>query len=319
MPRPVAVRVATPTVTDLSRTVSYLGTARGRREVRVTARVPGTVAALPVGEGSAVRTGDTIAVLSAPDLAAAVERVAAEREYWCRHHDADTRLVQQGALPVEQAEASRRSCNSTTAALAEAEAQQAKTTEVASVNGHVLSWLVEPGQHVLPGQGLLLVSGGGLEVRVEVVEDDLRRGVEPGLSVVARVGDRAFSSTVSEIAPLARGTSRSFTVTIPVPSEHAAGLRVGASVGLDFVLATCHQCVAVPVEAIRSNQERRYVFLIRDGRAARTEVHAGIVDGGLVEVALDWNGRDQVAVSNLASLADGTPVFPVDVAGGETP
>ena len=73
--------------------------------------------------------------------------------------------------------------------------------------------------------------------------------------------------------------------------------------------------MAVPSEAIQPLGERTYLFLVRDGRALLEQVEAGIQDGGLVQVSLDWNGHDRVAISNLGSLADSIPVFAVEVGG----
>lgn len=83
----------------------------------------------------------------------------------------------------------------------------------------------------------------------------------------------------------------------------------------DFTLASCSDCVAIPTEALHRIGNGTYVYLIRDGRAHLTAVEPGIRDRGLVQVSFDWNGDDRVAISNLESLADGIPVFAVEVEG----
>jgi RND family efflux transporter MFP subunit len=302
----------------LNHTISYVGTVHARREIKVNAQVPGTVVDLPLGEGALVSQGQLVAEISAPELAASTERVRADQEYWCRRLDTDDRLVAAAALPAEQAEVTRRACRSARAALAEAEAQLAKTRELAPARGRILSWLVEPGQHVLPGQGLVLLGAQGLELHVEVVDEDLRRGIAVGTIAAVRTRDRDVIHTrVSEIAPVTTGAARTFTVKVPLPETEAFGLRVGASTAIDFTLASCTECVAVPAEAVDRAGDDAYLFLVRDGLALLAPVDAGIEDGGLMQVSLVWNGTDRVAVSNLASLADSTPVFPVEVQGVE--
>lgn len=78
---PVAVRVAKPVLKDLRETVSYMGAVRGRREIRLTAQIQGTVRALPREEGEAVKKGELVAELYAPELEAAVSRLRADRDY----------------------------------------------------------------------------------------------------------------------------------------------------------------------------------------------------------------------------------------------
>ena len=311
-PRPVAVRTAQPVTQDLEDKLSYVGTVHARQEVLIVAQVQGTLAVLPRPEGAAVEPGDVIADLHAPELEAVAERLRADRDYWSERHRADERLVAAGALPREQAAASLRACKSAEASLAEAEARLARKTETSPIKGRVLSWLAEPGQHVMPGQALLHLGSDTLEIHVEVVEEDLRRGIRTGSPVKIRTGEiQAIESIVIDVAPMTTGTSRTFTAKMLVPPANATGLRVGASVRVEFVLASCKGCLSVPAQAVQKGPEGAYLFLVRDGRAVRQQVTTGIQTDGMTEVSMPWNGRDAVAITNLGSLANGVPVFPV--------
>lgn len=222
--------------------------------------------------------------------------------------------MKSGALPPEEAQASLRAFKSAKAALAEAESRLAKSNDLSPVDGTVLERFVEPGQHVLPGQPLLLLATSDLEIHAEVVEEDLRKQIRVGAVAFIRTSEEdGFSSEVTEVAPAATGPSRTFTVKIAVPAGREAELRVGGSVRVDFVVSSCSQCLAVPVEAIHLEGGRAHVYFVRDGRAYLQPVDTGVEDGGLIEVAALWNGRDPVAVSNLAALADSLPVLAVEV------
>lgn len=301
-----------PVVTDLQDNVSYLGTIHGQHEVQLLAQVQATVLSLPRREGETVRAGDVVATLASPELQATVERLAAERDYWCRHYEADERLVEAGALPREQADASLRACRSATAAVAEAEARLAKTTERAPIDSRVLAWWSEPGQHVMPGQPLVLLGSDSLEVHVEVVESDLARGIDVGTAVHFRTHTGStFRSSVVEVAPAASGRSRTFTVVAPLPAELSQTMRVGSSLRLDFVLSSCSECVAVPIEAIHRASGDSYVFEFRDHRVLKRRVRTGITEGNFVQVSLSSQDILPVAISNLTALADSTRVFAV--------
>lgn len=314
--RPVAVRAMKPIMTDMQNRLSYVGTVHANREVRVIAQVQGTVIKLPKPAGAAIQIGELVAEIDAPDLRANVERLTAERDYWCRRQESDQRLVQAEALPAEQAEASLRACRSAKAALAEVEAKLAKAKEHSPISGKVLAWLAEPGQHVMPGQPILLLGDNDLEIHVEVVEEDLRRGIQIGTP--AQVRDwrgGEFQTKVMEVASVTSGIARTFSVELPMPSpdNHRENLRIGASMRVDFILAANRSALAVPVEAIARQGDRIHIFLIRQNHAAKKEVTTGIEQDGLIEVAFDWNGEDWVAVSNLGSLKDSVEVFPVEI------
>ncbi len=312
---PIAVRVTQPMRMDLQSRVSYMGTVRANREVKVIAQVQGTVVSLPKAEGVPVSKAEQVAEIDVPDIRAIAERLQADLDYWRRRYEADQRLVEAEALPSEQMEVSLRAYRSAKAAMAEVEAKLDKANEFSSINGKVLSWLVEPGQHVMPGQPILLLGNDELEIHVEVVEEDLRRGIRVGVPVYVQDWQgHKFQSKVSEAAPVASGRARTFTVKLPVPALKNSGeeLRVGSSMQVNFILESSSDGIAVPVAAISSQAGNSNIFLIQENRAKKQPVTIGIEQDGWVEVVFLWNGKDRVAISNLRSLEEGTPVFAVE-------
>jgi RND family efflux transporter MFP subunit len=311
---PIAIRVTKPVISDMQNQLSYIGTVQSQREVQVIAVVQGTVVGLPFGERERVRKGDVVVRVDAPELEATAERLGAEVDYWCRRYESDQRLVAAEALPEEQMESSKRACRSARAALAEAESRLAKTVEVSPVDGEVLRWFVEPGQSVMPGQPILKLGDGRLEIQVEVAEEDLRRGIDVGTAADIEDGwGNRFASTVSEVAPMASGISRTFLVRLPVAMSRSANLRTGASVRVEFVLRTSQSVVIVPLNAIANRDTDPRVFVVREQRAFGQRVVLGIERDGWIEASFPWNGEDLVAVSNLSSLKDSISVFTVSV------
>jgi len=304
---------------DMEERVSYIGTVQSKSEVRLIAQTQGTVRTLPVSEGGSFSTGDLLVQISAPEIEASVQRLTAERDYWKRHHETDTRLVEKGALAPEQAQSSERAYRSASAALSEAQAQLAKTALTAPFSGVVLNWFVQPGQPVMPGQPLLLIGDGRREVHVDVVEEDLGRGIRPGIAVDLYPGDgEPLRSELAEIAPVSTGQTRAFRAKIPLTATgiHAAGLRKGSSIRAEFLLRSQKHAVTVPVQAVVDRDSSPHLFLITDGKAVSQSVTVGIAQRGRVAVDFPWNGSDRVATTNLGSLTDGTVVYAVEVKGG---
>ena len=314
--QPVAVRMVKPVVMDMGSRVSYMGTIQSRKEVTVIAQVQGTIATLPVEEGGDVGVGDIVATLAVPELRAVVERLESERDYWCRRYAADQRLVAIDALPREQMESSQRACRSGRAAVAEAESRLEKATERSPVKGEVLKWFVEPGQSVMPGQAILLLGTDRLEIEVQVVEEDLKRGVGIGTAaeMEAATGE-SLMTTVSEIAPMSSGPTRTFTVKLPLPLADSRHRRTGTSATVTFILDFTKGATAVPVDAITDRDRDPHLFLISGDRAVRQPVELGVEQGGWIEVDFPWNGEDAVAITNLGVLTDDRPVFSVLVEG----
>lgn len=312
--RPIAIRVTKPVLRDMENQLAYLGTVHSKQEVRVIAQVQGTVISLPYQEGDRVNKGELVARIDAPDLQAAVDRLRAEQEYWCRRYEADQRLVAAEALPVEQMESTKRACLGAKAALAEAESRLAKTVEKSPLNGQVLNRFVEPGQSVMPGQPILLLGENQLEIHTEVVEEDLRQGIKVGIPAEVNDGlGNRFRTKIIEVSPISSGRSRTFTVRLAAPNPEGLNLPKGSSVRVVFILKESNEAITVPLNAVADRDKNPHIFVIRDQQAFHQPVQLDIEKDGWIEAAFPWNGEDLVAVSNLGSLKDSIPVFTVAV------
>lgn len=316
-PAPTAVRVMLPQVTNLTEHVTYVGTVRAAREFTVSARVEGTVLAMPVAEGERMNEGDEIVTISTPDRQPIVDRMQADYAYWEDRYAEDKRLAGKGAIPREQLESSRRAYKSSQAALEEAAAQLSKASERAPFGGMVLKHFVEPGETVAPGRPLLQIGGLELEIHAEVVQEDLESAVRKGMKVLIRDDSGGVhQSQVSDVASFSGSSSRVFTVKVPLPGTLRKSLRVGEAVTIDFVRQASEEALTVPVSAVLDRDNNPYLFVVRQDRALKTHVDVGIQQGELIAVDFDWNGSDAVAVSNVSGLTDSARVYPVLVKEG---
>ncbi|MCP5515425.1 MAG: efflux RND transporter periplasmic adaptor subunit [Spirochaetales bacterium] len=317
--RPVAVRIETPRIMTLEQRISYIGTIYARQEIPIIARVQGTLAEIRFREGEAFPANAVLARLDSPELEAAVEKLETEVDYWSRRNETDKRLVEKGALAQEQSDASERAIRSARAGLDEAKAQLAKTVLTAPFEGTVLEWPTEIGQPVMPGQPLILIGDSSREIRVEVVEEDLARGIKAGTPVeLLLTAGKPVTAGVSAIAPVSSGKGRTFSVTIPIPNESGGGLqRKGTSIRTEFIVDRQSNVVAVPTRAIADRDGKPHLFIITGDTAHHIEVKLGISREGWIAADFDWNGKDPVAVTNLNSLKTGAPVYAVMTEGSK--
>jgi RND family efflux transporter MFP subunit len=330
--RPQAVRVVTVQQRSLDQRTAYVGTVRSVREIKVLARVAGTLAELPVTEGEPVESGDVLARIHAPDLGARLDqaraerqRAAAERDYACDAFATDEGLHRRGAISAAELDRSRRQCRSAEAAVRAAAAQTRELTtrtgeriERATVDGHVLEHLAEPGEYVTPGRPLVLVGDAELELEVAVSERDIAHGSAPlpgrgriaaGTEVEIRLPGGRIPSEVRSVAPKADGRGRTFVVRIPLPAGF--GVRHGMSVDVDFILNRASEGMAVPIEAVVRDEDGTAVFLVEDDVVVRHSVTTGIASDGWVALSSSLPSGSRVVVTNLDVLHDGASVYPI--------
>lgn len=313
---PVAVRVTHPEIKDISEHITYVGVVHAAEEFTIIARVQGTVTSINVPEGQSINAGDTLLSLSAPELDAVVTRLEADFNYWDQRFAEDKKLELKGAISREQLDASGKAHASSRAALREAQSQLSKTIELAYFEGYVLKHFVDPGQNVMPGQPLLQIGSTELEVQTEVVQENIGKDIGPGSSVfISDYRGNQFRTQVKEVASIATGRSRTFTVMVSLPPTQASGYRVGEAVVVNFVAQSSEQALTVPASAILNRDSSPAIYLVKDSLSILTPVKIGMQQLGFVSVEFDWNGKDYVVVSNVSSLADGTQVYPVYVEG----
>jgi HlyD family secretion protein len=220
------------------------------------------------------------------------------------------------------------------AALDQAEELLSKTLIRSPIDGVVIQVEVEEGETVIagttniPGSIMMVIADPSetlTEVRVD--EADIAQ-VEVGQSAdiyAAAYPDTALSGTVQSIAAVARQTpgqqSLSFLVKILLDDQDELKILPGMSVRADIYTQTTEETLAVPIQAIRydedvdededSGEDQAFVFLVEDGKAVRRDVKTGISSDSDQEI-LDGLDEGDTVVSGpfrvLRHLNDGDPV-----------
>ncbi len=185
---------------------------------------------------------------------------------------------------------------------------------VASQSGDSLR-PIQPGDTVTAGQALFTMSGNeGYIVRTKVDEQDIA-GVRLGQRAVVSGEDFAgkkLAGHVTSISPLAQksddpsNTSRQVLTTI-VLDQTLPYLRDGMSVDVDIVTHDRHHVLTVLVDALRKDDKNnsQYLYVVRNGKAVRTDVKLGEQNDTSVIVTSGLHDGDVVvADKNLQVLPD---------------
>jgi len=212
-----------------------------------------------------------------------------------------TEDIQIAAAQVDQAAAS----------LEAARVNQAEATVKAPFNGIVAQRLVSAGATVGTNTPIVSMVSKETEIVLQVEEariGQVQRDQPAQISVAAYPGE-TFPGTVASISPTADARSRTFAVRV-YPTDPQGRLRDGmfAQVGLQ---TPARQALLVPIQAIVNRSGRNIVFVVgSDNKVQTREVQVGINDGRQVEVLNGLKLGEEVAVSALDVLSDGTAVVP---------
>ena len=197
------------------------------------------------------------------------------------------------------------------AALEAAKVNQAEATIRAPFNGIVAQRLVSAGATV--GTNTPIVNLVSKETEIVLQVEEARIGQvernQPAQIAVAAYPNQPFPGTVASISPTADPRSRTFAVRV-YPNDPQGLLRDGmfAQVGLQ---TPARQALLIPLQAVVNRSGRNIVFVVgADNKVQSRPVTIGINDGRQVEVIDGLQLGEEVAISALDVLSDGTPVVP---------
>jgi len=209
------------------------------------------------------------------------------------------------------------------AALRVAQANLENTYIRAPFSGTVLRKEAEVGEVVAPSVGGGLTRGAvvtmadlaTLEVEVDVNEAYIARvqnGQQARITLDA-YPDTAFRGAVRQIIPTADRQRATVQVKVSILDRDGRILtEMGAKVeflgAASSQQATARPRVIVPADAVRSENGRDVVWIVRDGRLQRRDVDAGPVSGNFREIRSGLSGGEQLLVGGIETPKEGQRV-----------
>jgi RND family efflux transporter MFP subunit len=324
----------------VSRTVDLPGEFLPFLSVSLHAKLQSYVERIVVDRGSAVKQGDLIAELSAPELKAQIaeaeskvqaaesERLQAEAQLAAAQSTyerlkkasetpgavAGNELVQ-AEKQVEAAQAVVRARQQALRA-AQAQAQSQKDLEsylriTAPFDGVVTERMAHPGALVGPGTDALVVLQQISHLRAVVpVPEEYVAGVVRGASVPFRVPafpDRAFTGTVARLAHALDPKTRTMAVELDVANRDGA-LAPGMFPTVKWPVRSPGAVLLVPRTSVVTTSERTFVIRDREGRAEWVDVKKGPADGDLIEVLGNLRAGDRVLRRGSDEVREGAAI-----------
>ena len=194
--------------------------------------------------------------------------------------------------------------------------------------GTVLRKEAEVGEVVAPSVGGGLTRGAvvtmadlaTLEVEVDVNEAYIARisGGQQARITLDAYPDTAFRGTVRQVVPTADRQRATVQVKVAIVDRDP---RILTEMGAKVEFLQAPRAVAtgaaqpverpriiVPAEAVRSENGRDIVWVIRDGRLQRRDVDAGPVSGNFREIRSGLSGGEQLLVGGIETPRDGQRV-----------
>ena len=311
----VPVEIETARTGPVSAFLSYNSTIEVETAVDIYPEVGGQVEELLVEEGDRVKAGQPLLQLEQDEQTVEVkdsEVNLARLESTFRRSE---ELFQRGLINQQDFETRKFDLDQARLRLERARIGLENTVVRAPVDAVVTERFVQPGARVTGGTKLFaLMSLDDMIARVYVPGRYLEAVSEDQAAKLASdfLPGRSFDGWVKRISPVVDPKSGTFKVTVGVkPGSEAP--RPGLFVNVRIITDRRESATLVPKRAVIYDGGERYVFVVRDGKAARVRLSAGYEEGDSVEAVSDIAAGEPIVVLGQNALKDQSPVRMVNV------
>jgi membrane fusion protein (multidrug efflux system) len=326
---------------QISRTIELPGEFQPFQSVSIHAKVRGYVDRVLVDRGTAVKRGQLLVVLTAPEMTAQLDEAeskvhaaesdkleaeaqlaAAESTYDRLKKAAETpgaiagNEIVQAQKQVEAAQAVVQSKRQARMGV-EAAVRALKDLEgylriTAPFDGMVTDRLVHPGALVGPGADpvlLIIQTVSRLRLVVAVPENSVG-GIVRGATVEFRVGadrERTYSSKVARISHALDPKTRTMPVELDVFNRDGS-LSPGMYPLVKWPIRRPRPSLLVPKTSLVTTTERTFVIRNQNGRAEWVNVVKGATDGEMIEVLGSLQAGDMVVRRATDEIREGVAI-----------
>lgn len=277
---------------DLRQVVRLNGTIQPFNQSLLRAEVAAVVNEISVRRGERVKKGQLLARLDTSDVGARMREKQSNLESARSalklaeiNREKAITLTQRGVksqTALDEAENAWRNARANVAAMEQQLSVARKSVNDAAIyaplDGLVAERFVNPGERVAIDAKLFSIADLDLmEVEALVPARDVPQ-LRAGQKVVLHVegfGDRNFDAHIERINPTAQSGSRSIPVYVLLQNpDHV--LRGGMFGAGEAVLVEAPGVIAIPGEALREENGRRVVYVLKDGKLERRAVRVAL-------------------------------------------
>ena len=340
------VDIAVAAEQDIRPTILASGVLAYLEEVKLTSELVAKVRSIEVEEGDRVQKGELLLTLDPETYRNAIEREQASRRQSAISIErqrlalalAEKRFARGAQLREQQMigqsdyddlrnardlarvdlQSSEEALRRADAILGEAHEQMGKTDIRAPIAGTIVDLPIKVGETAIPstnafaGASLMTIADtSAIRAELKVDEADIARiAIGQQVDVYATAfPETALKGEVQRIAlaPTLENQARAYEVIALLDPPKDLALRSGMSARADIFLGDGSQRLAVPVEAVGSEENEdganeRFVWVERDGVARRVVVKVGLSDDRWEEITSGLEAGDHVITGPARTL-----------------
>lgn len=308
---PEAVPVEVAKAARRTIAASYMGTAplEARGEAQVVAKTSGIALAVLADVGQQVRAGEVLVRIDRDRATLQVAQSEAQVRKLEANYRRATQLAAQQLVSANDVDQLRYDLENARAAYRLARLELSYGAVTAPISGVVAARNIKPGNLVQINTPIFtIVDNSRLEATLNAPEREievLKAGQAVQLAVDALPG-KTFEGRIDRVSPVVDSGSGTFRVVCAF--DGGGELQPGMFGRIRINYDQRADALAIPRTALLDDGSAPAVFTVRGGKAVRTELKLGYIDGEWVEVRDGLREGDPVVVAGKAALREGSAV-----------
>jgi membrane fusion protein (multidrug efflux system) len=291
-------------------TIEAVGTAIANEQVTLSAPVTERIVRLNFDDGSFVRKGQTLAVLSQGQQTAQLTEAQARAREAQQQLQRVSQLKDRGFATRSSYDTQVAAAQAARAQAAQARAQIGDRVITAPFSGWVSLRNISAGAIAAQGTEIATISDVSTIKLDFPVPETMLSALRPGQTIAAQAAaypDTPFRGRIHTIDPVVDPNTRAVMVRARLPNPDR---RLRPGMLLTVAVETLPRLsLSVPELAVIGEGDSRFVYVVDDsGKARRTSVRTGLRSSGRMEIVEGLKAGQQVVTEGVVKLADGMEV-----------
>lgn len=300
----IPVRVLAVKKGSISAMETVSGVAEGYHQAKVTAIMPGRVSSVKVKVGDRVKKNRSLMTIDPDDRTKSYSLIKQKLDDATKQRDRLKALSEEGAVSAEMLEKVELQIDEAQRGLQNVRKAQ---FVLAPFSGTVVGVFQNVNNSVGPGAALLELASLNKVRVVSTVSDALVHRFKPGQTAFAVVGGDTLTGKLDRVSLAGSAVTLSFIIETVFDNPDMV-IKPGMYVPVKIEVEKKNHAMVLPLETVISEGSQQYLYVVRDGKAFKTEVKTGIRNGYDVEIVGGVEPGERVVASGAGLLNDGVKV-----------
>ena len=297
-------------------TATYTGSTslEAEEEALVVAKVGGVVEKIFVEEGDTVKAGQVLAKLDDEQYKLELNQAVSILERLSNEYERNFSLFKNKIVSKESYEKIKSEYDTQQAACDLAKLRLNYTEIRAPISGIISKRLIKVGNMVKLEQPTFQITDfNPLLAVLHVPEREMSKlkiGFPANLTADA-IPDSEFKGKILRISPIVDSGTGTFKVTVEI-RDKTRMLKPGMFTRIKIVYDTHENTLLVPKDAVLTEDNKAWIFLVNDGAVNKTEVKVGYSNSTHIEILSGLSLGETIVTTGLGSLKDGSKIKVVE-------